>query len=67
MGLQINRTNRWQASWASGFGPGRKLNGLRDLRGRTEVNRNRDMAWCAEAREKSSDRRIGVWLRFVTT
>jgi putative protease len=68
VGLQINRAEpvagvvgQWRL-W-----PKDDLNGLRDLRRGTEVNRNRDMAWVRQLEKKSSDRRIGVWLRFAAT
>ena len=62
VGLQINR--------AEPAGPGRwkllpkdALASFKDLRKGTTVNRNRDMSWVRTLEKKSSDRRIGVWLR----
>jgi collagenase-like PrtC family protease len=72
VGLAINRaepvrarqTKRWRVF------PKDELAGLRELhhlRIGTEINRNRDMDWVRVLEKKSSDRRIGVWVRFSET
>ncbi len=40
---------------------------LRHLKAGTEINRNRDMDWVRTMDKKSSDRRIGVWMRLDET
>ena len=62
IGLQINRAERTPAgSWK--LFPKDPLTGFKDLRKGTIVNRNRDMSWVRTLEKKSSDRRIGVWMK----
>lgn len=69
VGLAVNRAepasptklNRWRVF------PKDDMASLRDLRKNTEVNRNRDMDWVRMLDKKSSERRIGVWVRFAQT
>ena len=62
IGLQINRAERTPAgSWK--LFPKDPMAGLKDLRKGTIVNRNRDMSWARTLEKKSSDRRIGVWMK----
>jgi collagenase-like PrtC family protease len=64
VGVAINRAEpasklgHWRA-W-----PKDPIAGMRDLRKGTRINRNRDMDWVRVLEKKSSDRRIGVWMRF---
>ena len=69
MGLAINRaeriaehgvtrgTNAWRVF------PKDAVAGCKDLRKGTTLHRNRDMDWVRMLEKKSSERRIGVWLR----
>jgi collagenase-like PrtC family protease len=43
------------------------IDGLRDLRKGTELNRNRDMNWVRTLEKKSSERRLGVWVDLSET
>jgi hypothetical protein len=43
--------------------PKTRWRNFKDLRKGTEINRNRDMDWVRTLEKKSSDRRIGVWLK----
>lgn len=43
------------------------MEGFRDLRRGTEINRNRDMDWVRTLEKKSSERRIGLWAHFTDT
>ncbi|MFZ3124869.1 MAG: U32 family peptidase [Acidovorax sp.] len=43
------------------------MEGLKDLRKGTEINRNRDMDWVRTLEKKSSDRRIGLWAHLAET
>jgi 23S rRNA 5-hydroxycytidine C2501 synthase len=66
IGLQINRAERTPAgSWK--LFPKDPLAGFKDLRKGTIVNRNRDMSWVRTLEKKSSDRRIGVWMKLSET
>ena len=66
IGLQINRAERTPAgSWK--LFPKDPLAGFKDLRKGTIVNRNRDMSWVRALEKKSSERRIGVWMRLSET
>lgn len=66
VGLQTNRVeplgpgaeggSRWRIF------PKDPMNGFKDLRKGTEVNRNRSMDWVRTLEKKSADRRIGVWM-----
>jgi collagenase-like PrtC family protease len=58
------KLNRWRVF------PKDEVASLRDLHGLrkgTEVNRNRDMDWVRMLDKKSSERRIGVWVRLGET
>ena len=63
VGMAINRaepasprsTTQWRVF------PKDPMEGFKDLRKGTEINRNRDMDWVRMLDKKSSDRRIGVW------
>ena len=66
IGLQINRAERTPAgSWK--LFPKDPLASFKDLRKGTIVNRNRDMSWVRTLEKKSSDRRIGVWMKLSET
>ena len=41
------------------------MEGFKDLRKGTEINRNRDMDWVRVLDKKSSDRRIGLWVQLA--
>jgi putative protease len=43
------------------------IEGFKDLRRGTEINRNRDMDWVRTLEKKSSDRRIGLWAHLSET
>lgn len=43
------------------------MEGFKDLRKGTDVNRNRDMNWVRMLEKKSSDRRIGIWASLEET
>ncbi|MBY0409269.1 MAG: U32 family peptidase, partial [Burkholderiaceae bacterium] len=43
------------------------MEGFKDLRKGTEINRNRDMDWVRTLDKKSSDRRIGLWAHLAET
>ncbi len=65
-GLAINRAeqvgeSRWRVY------PKDPMASFKDLRAGTAVNRNRDMNWMRMLDKASSERRIGVWLRFAET
>jgi len=69
VGLQINRaepvsprsTTQWRVF------PKDPMEGFKDLRKGTEINRNRDMDWVRGLDKKSSDRRIGLWAQLAET
>ena len=68
VGLQINRAEavpgkvgQWRVY------PKDAMEGFKDLRKGTEVNRNRDMDWVRTLEKKSSDRRIGLWAQLAET
>ncbi|MBA4114543.1 MAG: collagenase-like protease [Verminephrobacter sp.] len=69
VGLQINRAEpvspRGGRQWR--VFPKDPMEGFKDLRKGTEVNRNRDMDWVRTLEKKSSDRRIGLWAQFAET
>ncbi|MBX9871462.1 MAG: U32 family peptidase [Burkholderiaceae bacterium] len=69
VGLAINRAEPAGAmsvdSWR--VWPKDPIAGLKDLRKGTELNRNRDMNWVRMLEKKSSERRIGVWVRLEET
>ena len=67
VGMAINRaepasprsTTQWRVF------PKDPMDGFKDLRKGTEINRNRDMDWVRVLDKKSSDRRIGVWVQLA--
>jgi len=66
VGLAINTAervgeNRWRVQ------PKDARVDLKDLRVGVEINRNRDMSWQRTLDKKSSERRIGIWLRLSET
>ncbi|AVS95925.1 peptidase U32 family protein [Paracidovorax avenae] len=69
VGVAINRAeaapgksrNHWRVF------PKDPMEGFRDLRRGTEINRNRDMDWVRTLEKKSSERRIGLWAHFTDT
>jgi putative protease len=62
VGLQINRAEPARSGvWK--LWPKDAMASFKDLRKGTTVNRNRDMSWVRTLEKKSSDRRIGVWLK----
>ena len=61
-GLQINRAER-APSGAWKLFPKDPMASFKDLRRGTQVNRNRDMDWVRSLEKKSSDRRLGVWVK----
>ncbi|OJX34649.1 MAG: protease [Burkholderiales bacterium 68-12] len=69
VGLQINRAEpvspRGGRQWR--VFPKDPMEGFKDLRKGTEVNRNRDMDWVRTLEKKSSDRRIGLWAQLAET
>ena len=69
VGLQINRAEpvspRDGRQWR--VFPKDPMEGFKDLRKGTEVNRNRDMDWVRTLEKKSSDRRIALWAQFSET
>jgi len=68
VGLAINRAEAISAAkghWR--VFPKDAVEGLKDLRKGTEVNRNRDVDWVRVLDKKSSDRRIGVWAALAST
>ena len=68
VGLQINRAEAIDASqgqWR--VFPKDPINSFKDLRKNTQINRNRDMDWVRGLEKKSSDRRIGAWIKLTET
>lgn len=69
VGMAINRaepvsprsTTQWRVF------PKDPMEGFKDLRKGTEINRNRDMDWVRTLDKKSSDRRIGLWVYLSET
>ncbi|HNZ90158.1 MAG TPA: DUF3656 domain-containing protein, partial [Acidovorax sp.] len=63
VGMAINRAEpaspRSATQWR--VFPKDPMEGFKDLRKGTEINRNRDMDWVRTLEKKSSDRRIGLW------
>lgn len=66
VGVQVNRAERAAGPTWRVF-PNEPVSSLKDLRAGTEVHRNRDMAWDRQLEKKSSERRIGVWVRLEET
>ena len=75
VGLAINRAELLPRPLGEGWGEGKQwrvypkdpMDGFKDLRKGTEVNRNRDMNWVRMLEKKSSDRRIGIWVKLEET
>lgn len=67
VGLAINRAEPLPQLGQWRVYPKDAVAGLRDLRRGTQVNRNRDVSWVRTLEKKSSDRRIGVWVRLAET
>ena len=69
VGMAINRAEpaspRSVTQWR--VFPKDPMEGFKDLRKGTEVNRNRDMDWVRTLEKKSSDRRIGLWAQLAET
>ncbi|MDH5707743.1 MAG: U32 family peptidase [Hylemonella sp.] len=66
VGMAINRAEPLGgAQWR--VYPKDPMAGFKDLRRGTELNRNRDMNWVRMLEKKSSDRRIGIWVRLEET
>ena len=65
-GLAINRAEKvGEGVWR--VFPKDPMSSFKDLRVGTAVNRNRDMNWMRMLDKSSSERRIGVWMRFEET
>jgi len=69
VGVQINRAEPVSASAIGQWRvfPKDPMEGFRDLRKGTQINRNRDMDWVRGLEKKSAERRIGAWLRLDET
>lgn len=67
VGLAINKAEPLPQLGQWRVYPKDAVAGLVDLRRGTQVNRNRDMSWVRTLEKKSSDRRIGVWVRLAET
>ncbi|MDD2546581.1 MAG: U32 family peptidase [Burkholderiaceae bacterium] len=69
VGMAINRAEPVSARSVGQWRvfPKDPMDGFKDLRKGTEVNRNRDMDWVRTLDKKSSDRRIGLWLELAET
>ena len=69
VGMAINRAEPASALAVDQWRvyPKDPMAGFKDLRRGTELNRNRDMNWVRMLEKKSSDRRIGVWVRLDET
>jgi 23S rRNA 5-hydroxycytidine C2501 synthase len=65
-GLAINRAEKVGESVWRVF-PKDPMASFRDLRAGTAVSRNRDMNWTRMLDRSSSERRIGLWMRFDET
>lgn len=63
VGVAINRAEPASAGKVGHWRvfPKDPMEGFKDLRRGTEINRNRDMDWVRLLDKKSSERRIGVW------
>lgn len=64
VGAQTNRVENMQDGLWRIF-PKDAMDTLRDLRKGTAIHRNRSMDWVRTLEKKSSDRRIGAWLRLT--
>ncbi|MEA3395391.1 MAG: U32 family peptidase [Pseudomonadota bacterium] len=69
VGMAINRAEPASALAVDQWRvyPKDPMTGFKDLRKGTELNRNRDMNWVRMLEKKSSERRIGVWVRLDET
>ncbi len=67
VGLQINRAERVSPHHPTQWRvfPKDPMEGFKDLRKGTEVNRNRNMDWVRTLEKKSSDRRMGLWAQLA--
>ena len=70
VGVAINRAEAMPGKNKGNSGrwrvfPKDPMDGFKDLRKGTEINRNRDMDWVRTLDKKSSDRRIGLWAQFT--
>ncbi|SDZ76447.1 peptidase U32 family protein [Acidovorax soli] len=67
IGMAINRAEPVSARSVGQWRvyPKDPMEGFKDLRKGTEVNRNRDMDWVRTLEKKSSDRRIGLWVQLA--
>ncbi len=63
VGLQINRAEPAGEAGQWRVHPKDAIEGLRHLKRGTVINRNRDMDWVRTLEKKSSERRIGVWMK----
>ena len=64
VGAQANRVENLGESLWRVF-PKDRMSALHDLRKGTIINRNRSMEWIRTLEKKSSERRMGVWLRLA--
>ncbi|MBV5292298.1 MAG: U32 family peptidase [Curvibacter lanceolatus] len=69
VGVAINRAEPASAGKVGHWRvfPKDPMEGFKDLRRGTEINRNRDMDWVRLLEKKSSERRIGVWAALQDT
>ena len=67
VGLAVNRAEPMARPGHWRVYPKDPVAGLKDLRKGTRLNRNRDMDWVRVLEKKSSDRRIGVWVKLAET
>ena len=69
VGVAINRAEPAAAGKVGHWRvfPKDPMEGFKDLRRGTEINRNRDMDWVRLLEKKSSERRIGVWAALQDT
>ena len=67
IGLQINRVEPAGPKGHWKLWPKDPMDGFKDLRKGVQVNRNRDMSWVRTLEKKSSERRIGVWMKLSET
>jgi putative protease len=67
VGLPINRAEAVDDQGLWRLSPKEAIGEYPHLRKGLQVNRNRDMSWVRVLDKKSSDRRIGVWMRLVET
>jgi 23S rRNA 5-hydroxycytidine C2501 synthase len=65
VGLPINRAEAVGSAGLWRLYPKDPLSGYADLRRGLQLNRNRDMSWVRALEKKSSDRRMGVWIRLT--